>query len=510
MRPELLTRSLWLGAGALVAIGTVLKIVMWAAGTEFWNDEAGLGINVVGRTYATLGSPFTHLQASGWGFLAVSKAVTDLAGPTAIAFRFVPMVAALFVPAVVYAVAREVRSQVTGLLALGIAAVSPYLLTYTRQFKPYTLDALIAGGLVWMATRAARDPEDSRWWVALAVAGTISVWVSLPAIFVLTAVGLALFVRDLVERRSALKIAFTVLMGVAWLLSFAVHYGMFLAHSGLSKSPQMQVFWARGFINFPPRSIDDVRATFGRFFYSFVEPGGFYTWRYLAAFWFAVGIWWLVRRSKVNAAIVTGPYLIAFAAATLGLYPFDGRLLLFLYPTMIVLIAVGLAEGWSRSWWLPRAVAALSVVVFMATSGAALIEDVRYSIGRHPTPGDVMAELFESIQPEDRVYVQSAVVYQYDFYVRALRGNDPPWVVRGKKFPLSQRFLLGDESHGLIEQLRAFRGRPRVWVILPTFRWPDVPGPTLERWVVDYLDRHGRRLSKIEGAEVRAYLYDLR
>ena len=111
-------------------------------------------------------------------------------------------------------------------------------------------------------------------------------------------------------------------------------------------------FWEFAFPPMPPASLWDATWVLRRFTYLFVNPLNFETplgarLSALPAFGlFVAGCLSSWKREKALFGMLALPILFVLLASCLRLYPFHGRLVLFLVPSLLLLIAEG--AGWFR------------------------------------------------------------------------------------------------------------------------------------------------------------------
>ena len=257
-------------------------------------------------------------------------------------------------------------------------AVAADPIYYASEVKQYSTDLAAALGITLVALRVGRAPASAARAVGMAVGGAVVVWFSHPSIFVLAGVGLAGLSRSLAARdaRGALT---WCLVGLAWLASFAgVHA---VAGRQLDGSPQMWIFWGFAFPPRPPRSLWDALWPARRLIYYFINPLNFdapFGERAsmlpalgLAALG-AVRLW---RLDRWRFALLALPLSLTLMAAYPRLYPFHGRLLIFLIPPFLLAIAAGLdrldREGFPRLAYL-----VLAAMVLVAPAVAAIDQAV--------------------------------------------------------------------------------------------------------------------------------------
>jgi hypothetical protein len=62
----------------IIGFGAVLRVLQYLYNRSLWNDEAGLALNIVGRSFAGLLQPLSYGQAAPFGFLVVEGAMLRL------------------------------------------------------------------------------------------------------------------------------------------------------------------------------------------------------------------------------------------------------------------------------------------------------------------------------------------------------------------------------------------------------------------------------------------------
>ncbi|HVZ47364.1 MAG TPA: glycosyltransferase family 39 protein, partial [Gemmatimonadaceae bacterium] len=330
-------------AAAAIILGVAARGWAVAHRGSLFLDEASLALNVLSRGFVGLTRPLAWGQAAPVGYLWIERAAVNALGASEVALRAWPFVAGAATLPFTWLVARRIAGPWPA--AFATVAVSCSLLgtRYASEAKPYASDALVAIGLAWLALRVLDAGVDAprargRWWL-LGACGAVAVVVSLPAVFVLgatgVAVGAAVWVwRDAGARRAALACA------VAWIAVFAVVWlgGI----RGAAHAAYLQEYWAP--VMLQPgrpalaarvvRAIGSVAAT-----PLWWEASVAFTLAAVAAW--AVGAVRLARRNRVAAVLVVGPVALAAAASMLGVYPLSDRLAYFAAP--LGMIAVGVA-----------------------------------------------------------------------------------------------------------------------------------------------------------------------
>ncbi len=151
----------WIGS-ALVLAGFVLRLRQYLANRSLWLDEAMLANNILSRSFAGLTQQLSNDQGAPIGFLFLQKTITLLLGDSEYALRLLPFLAGCLSLCLMFLLVRKVASPFAGSLALALFAVSPALIYYSSEVKQYSSDVAIALALVLLFLKYERTRDQSR------------------------------------------------------------------------------------------------------------------------------------------------------------------------------------------------------------------------------------------------------------------------------------------------------------------------------------------------------------
>jgi hypothetical protein len=324
---------------------------LWRAlvdGSNTW-DEVFLAVNIFTRSPGELLHALDLQQVAPPLYLLTVKAIVTALGTSDLALRLLSLVLGTLTVAVVAGAADAAElprgSTVTAAL---LAAASPALVTYSAMLKPYGTDAFVAALLLLGALRLMQrsDPTIGRWYIT---AGCAAILFSLPSIFILGGVACAV----VVERVRAGKLAQWVDVALAsgvWLALFGVVYVAF--YRSVSMDPGMRWYWAGkylrdvlanggvlGGVNHTLTGLadsllllDDTASMADAYLRKLIiVPLGF------------AGALYLAHQRRFGVLVLlTVPMLGVIAASLLRQYILTPRLLLFLAPSLCLLVSAGL------------------------------------------------------------------------------------------------------------------------------------------------------------------------
>jgi uncharacterized membrane protein len=338
-------------AALLIVIGTALRVYLYLQNPSPWLDEQQLAVNIASRSFTGLVRELDFAQSAPLLFLWMIRLVVAFAGVNELALRAVPLTVGLLLLPASWLFARRLFSEREALLTVTLVALSPVLIRYSNEIKPYGLDALVAIGLVWLALNCQEATDEKRPWMLLAFGGVTAVWLSTTAAFVLAGIGVSFLLQFAIGRRWRQVIALVVCCSL-WLASFAVAYVEI--YRAPARNGYMQRFWAGSFLHLS--LLDGTRQLFDMvggmisaiFLHRDVFGGAVAPARYLYT-----GVILLLclvgalrcwrERGAQRTGLLILPFLIAIGASAAQLYPLSVRLMLFAAPAFLVFTAAGVA-----------------------------------------------------------------------------------------------------------------------------------------------------------------------
>lgn len=488
----------------MISVGSLLRLIQYCSNRSLWADEATLALNIVNRSFWELLQPLDYQQAAPIGFLLVEKLAVELFGNNEYALRLFPLASGIASLVLFYALAKRVLSAKVVPVALGLFATLPPLIYFSSEVKQYASDVAIAL-LAWLiVVHLSHQKSISSGQIAFyGLLGAVLIWFSHPAVFVLFGTGLCAVLYNWInhQRKNIKKLLATYSI---WALSFIAFYGLFLARLS-SRDDLATSFTGHG--GFPASPLYIVPWLFfavGKFFY---RPLGFpIPLAVLGLIAFVFGCLSLYQKNKPFLLLLLSPILATLAAATLKQYPFHERLVLFLTPFAIVLIAEGAVHIYckasaKRFSWLGSLFLVLLFAYPVTTSGALLIEP---SWREEIRP--VIQYVEQQQQPGDVIYVYQRGEYQFKYYAQKY-GYSPEAYIIGVDD------LDSEDGYGVSEQeaqryradLDQLQGNPRVWVIFSHIAQVGAETSLVET----HLNQMGKRVDAFHQPGAYVLLYDL-
>jgi len=327
---------------ALLAVGTVIRVVQFLYRPSLSVDEAMLALSIGSRSYGGLLRRLDYGQTAPVLFLWATRFVTRLGGVNEFTLRALPLAAGLAFPVVVWRLAGRLLDGPAALWCAALAACSPVLVRFSIIAKPYESDALVAAALIVCALETMAMPDSATRWRWLLVGGVGGLALSAPAIFTLAGIVVSLALAPSVRGTSGARSWLTI-AAVVWGAAFAAFY--FGLYRPVATSAFMQQFWAATFLGLdtPGFSARLWRALHSEIFpilvgtpipvistvaFSVLAGAGLFSLRRLGQGWKLI-----LAAAPVGAAVM---------ASALHRYPMATRTLLFTTPLLIVVLVAGL------------------------------------------------------------------------------------------------------------------------------------------------------------------------
>lgn len=307
------------------ALGCIMSIRMDLVGRSLWYDEAALAWSFTKRDFFSLVSePLEHVQAAPVGWLYIVKVFTLIFGNTDFTLRVPSIAAYVLTLLLIYLVLKDVVKTKYPLAGAAVAANMELMLQYSNVFKPYMSDCVIT---LFMVCLFFLYEEGRIKALTVTILFAVLIWFSNPACFVGGGLLASGFIYSLCEKEYN-KLKQYIIIGVPMGLSFLADYLFWLKDT----DERMHAFWEP--YRFPllpgPGNWAKLKEMTG----FLTEPLSYLTIPVMILFF-----WGLVFTIKKKNRYVTAVYitvLLSLLASSLGFFPVNKRMWLFIYPLLII------------------------------------------------------------------------------------------------------------------------------------------------------------------------------
>ncbi len=255
--------------------------------------------------------------------------MTKLFGINELVFRFIPFLASILsIPAFYFLSKKVLNKKWSILIANYLFAVNFWLLYYTKEFKQYSLEMLLAMLVVLYLSNLDLKLLSPKKCIIFGLAFFLLFLFSMPIVFILAAFLLYLIYKN--KKNSIKQILYIMLPFVICVIPY---YFMYLYPSKIMMTAFWYQLWGLGYIKFTPEFLYQ----FFVYFFNFTFGSNYNP--FPALILTSIGTFLIFKDKKRINAIILLIFLVAILASILHLYPILHRLHLYLTP-FVLLIAV--------------------------------------------------------------------------------------------------------------------------------------------------------------------------
>ncbi|HZW88117.1 MAG TPA: glycosyltransferase family 39 protein, partial [Myxococcaceae bacterium] len=147
----------------ILVLGALVRSVQYFGRPSMWFDELAIALNIQRHSLGELVThPLDFFQVAPAGFLTVVKLSSQLVGMSEFGLRLFPWLCGLAALPLFWRVAIRFLAGVPLLVALVLFAVSPSLVWYGSNVKPYAGDVAFTLLVVLLGLRFRERPEHVR------------------------------------------------------------------------------------------------------------------------------------------------------------------------------------------------------------------------------------------------------------------------------------------------------------------------------------------------------------
>ena len=391
-------------------LGIYLRTRVYLTNQSFWHDECALAWNIVNRDYLGLFQPLRFLQVAPSMFLIYTKILVKYFGTSELIFRIVPFVSSILAMFMFYFLSKTlfVTKKAT-LCASLLFAISFPLYYYSAEFKPYSTDVLFCIFTIYIYQYLNKE---SLFLYSIILASFI--WFSFPTAFLICSIVLLIIFSRHYDIKEKLKFFLPILVSG---LGFYFYYFQKVFDA---QSRGMTAYWNEEFIN-----LDNYLKVFQNANSFIFSP------EYILPILMLIGlIVYFYERSRFALfSILTLVSVIVTSA--FQLYPFSGRLILFLVP-IAILLAVKPVDIRNFVGYILLAVFLYGSYPQLESTYQAIVKNNYYK--NNSTPREMTEYLKRNIKKGDVVFVNQASNSDYLYYKQI-------YEIQNKEFIESPQYL---------------------------------------------------------------------
>lgn len=436
-----------------LALGMALRLWYFLDARSLFIDEANLALNISELPFSGFFRPLLYDQYAPPLFMVLCKGAVSLLGNHEWALRLWPLTGGVaLLLAFQYLNTKLEFAPAIHWFPVAMLALSPFLLRYATELKQYSTDGALALGILLLALRFRPEAMKHVHYWLWALAGAVSMWFSMPAVFLLSGVGFY-YLYGFLRTGNRQGMVALIFAGAVWALSFIALY-LSVLKAGVER-PMLQNYHAEYF--FPLRLWEaGAWQQLGSIFFGLLSPVLGFT-----AIGLATGVVLLLWGSYRMAVRKTGlfiligmPVVTCLAASALHRFSLIPRVALFLMPLFLLIAAFGASEAWKSAGQYAR----LALLALLVLEAAPFVNSLN-KLGK-PTEIEGLKGVAETVNRAGKpgpVFIDLEAAPAYAYYSQ--------WHAQKQRYRLKDAVILQWDS-GLEGLLREQQQKgPGFWLL---------------------------------------------
>ncbi len=331
----------------ILLIGSTLRLTVYFQNRSLIIDEANLARNIVEKDYADFFQTLDYEQYAPPLFSVLTKGFTQLFGVNEFALRLPALVAGILSLFLLLLIAKRLNANYPARwYILLLFSFSTIAIRYSSELKQYGPDTAITLLFILWALKCRDKKFNLSLTLQWAILGAVAVWFSMPIIFVLASAGLAFLYNN--WKLKIGNLPRLLLIGGIWTISFGVYFFAVLYNDSLTEG--LQHHHGRYFFKLMPTNLESLTQSFNLIISMFRNVTDQ---TIISICWsiatFLVGSIVLARKKKFAFILLLMPIILCMIASHLHLYSFIARLVLFIFPLIMLAMGFGISFLWKRS-----------------------------------------------------------------------------------------------------------------------------------------------------------------
>ncbi len=322
---------------AVIFAGIFLRFKLFLFNQSFYFDEVLLANNIINSNFADFFAPLDYVQISPPFFMIISKFILNISGCSGDIFlrdlilRLFPFLCSVF--AVILFplfVNKAFNNKYLTLISTYIISFNQAAINYSSEFKQYSTEMLITIILLIIFLKINLKDDSIRKIFCFSLIFCLAPWVSLSSFFVLAG-GFFVILFDFIKENFKDKFKFSIIL-LMFFINILCYWFFYLKNIFLSSYSFMNNYWSVELPSF--FSLYDFVLMFNDKMNSLIScPFQNYL------IWFIIFnlvILFSFKNYKLIMLILL-PVCLCIFSSFFKLYPYEGRLILFLLPVFAVI-----------------------------------------------------------------------------------------------------------------------------------------------------------------------------
>jgi hypothetical protein len=324
---------------SILMFGIYISIFQYLKNRSLWFDESMISLNIINKDIFELLKPLDYNQVAPILFLILEKLITYIS-TSEFSLRLLPLICFCISGYLYLKIIRIFfENNYTILFSLSMFAFNITLLYYSSEVKQYMFDVFVLILLYYFSLKSYKKEINK--YYNLSISGCLAVFISNITPIILLTVSIYLMTIYLINKKSNFKPYLFLLF--SWFSTFIFYYLFFIYNH--STRDFMIEYWEKN-NSFMPNDIfkshiyEFIWVKILIIFNSITSYSNFLLFLFLS--FYVIGVLNLIFKKRFRILLLLlFPITIHFILSALKIYPFDLRLVLYIFPIIMFAISFG-------------------------------------------------------------------------------------------------------------------------------------------------------------------------
>ena len=405
--PEEYKKNIYYILTALLLLsGLFLRILFYAYGRPFWNDEAALAINLTDKNFLELFLPLVHEQVTPPLYAIICKFCSLFITKAEYAHRLPALVCGIFSLPLFWILAEKtLNNKIAKIFAVMLFALNYQLIYYSQELKQYSCDVLLFLGILVSYFYLENKNTSKKMLAALSYGYAISMWFSYTSVFAIFIV----FLLCCIKKTGVLKRFTFPALSLVGLVFFVKNY---------TTDAALHSFWDNGFISADFSNF--AKLIFNNMIFYFTD----FNWKLFIVIVFAAGVFYCLKNLKTpNNFILILPATLALGLSYFHIYPMYTRTALYLLPVVFLIMAKTFDFRFFEKKAGAFTAGILTIIFTIFVFKTDFIQVIQKKYYRETTP-QLLALYLEKAKNTDILVIPHLSAINYEYYSKKTNLNN--------------------------------------------------------------------------------------
>lgn len=407
----------------IILLGILLRLKGLNYNPSMWHDECALGWNIKFKGYLDYFGLLRYMQMAPPLFMIMTKLTVKMLGISDYNLRLIPFLFSCMSFIAFYFLAKKTLTVKSSVFwALFLFAINEKLINFSFEFKPYSSDVFFAITCLLFFLNLNIEKLTNKKTLFYGILLAIIPWFSFTSVFVILGGFVDLIIKkgkwkkgkeNTVEHETHNKLfsysSFQLFnLYAPTIISLLVYLKIYLFANYTGTN--MILYWQNKFLTLNPLTFLSLLAENLKYFFF---PVKYVLFTLILLVWGGV-IFYKEKLEFFSICVIS--FVLVLLASLLHIYPFSGRLVLFLIPIFLLFLVKPLDTiSFDKKI---RLFIILMLTLFTFGPQMVKINDFIYSsdISKGENPRELMQFMVENLKPTDIIFINRDSNIEYAYY----------------------------------------------------------------------------------------------